>query len=379
MVRFRKVLLNEATFFGLLGVFFLLRLIYVTSRNIFMSGPDAPYYAIAPVEFAKYGFWSDQIQGAPYYPIGYPLALWPIAELGGSRWIILAQTFQVILSIVTVWLVYKIAKIFFNKEISLVIGFIFLLKPAFIPMSGQAMYEPLIMFTFYTYLYLILKDVSSNSRYSRIFLAGILAGVTAGIHPRTVPWILVIQILLYRKLWFKSSLVFFAAFLTPILVIVVRNAIAFHTWTLATAGSIFLPALESGNLGKILKTGFMNAIYFWSPSSGEAKRATWFHNWTLYNEIKSITHSTTIVLVLASIVAVFSVFLWLYGAKLLIHSNPLIGNIALYIPLIAWATDFFTSGDSRHRIVVYPLLLIGQVCAAHQIYSNFRYKGNNSK
>jgi hypothetical protein len=369
---FKKTLLRENTFLGMLGIFLVLRLIYVTSRDIFSSGPDAPYYAIAPVEFAKYGFWSDQIQGAPYYPIGYPVILSPFVELGGTNWILFAQIFQVLVSIATIWIVYKISNIFFKKEISLAIGFIFLLKPAFIPMSGQAMYEPLVMFTFYAYLLLILKEISSTPKLLRIISAGVLAGITATIHPRTIPWILIIQFIAYRKLGFKPSLIFSGTFITPVLLIIVRNGLAFQAWSLATAGSIFLPALESGNFGKILKSGFINAVYFWSPSSGDAKRATWFHNWTFYHEIKSVTDSTALVLVLAIIVATFSLITWLYGARVLIQSDPIIGKIVLCVPLIAWATDFFTSGDSRHRLVVIPLLLIGQVWAVIHIYRKFR-------
>jgi hypothetical protein len=368
----KKTLLREYTFLGMLGIFLVLRLIYVASRDIFSSGPDAPYYAIAPVEFAKYGFWSDQIQGAPYYPIGYPVILSTFVELGGTNWILFAQIFQVLVSIATIWIVYKISSVFFKKEISLAIGFLFLLKPAFIPMSGQAMYEPLIMFTFYAYLLLILKEISSTPKLLRIISAGILAGITATIHPRTIPWILVIQFLAYRKLRAKPSFVFFGAFIAPVLLIIVRNGLAFQAWSLATAGSIFLPALESGNFGKILKSGFINAVYFWSPSSGDAKRATWFHNWTIYHEIKSVTNSTTVVLVIATFVAMFSLITWLYGARVLIQTDPIIGKIVLYVPLLAWATDFFTSGDSRHRLVVVPLLLIGQVWAFIHVYNKVR-------
>ena len=148
----KKILLRESTFYVALAVFFMIRVTYALSRDLFASGPDAPKYMKAPLDLVKFGFWSSQIEGAPTYPLGYPVVLSPLVQIGGTRWIILAQILQVILSIATVYLVYNLSLIFLKKEISLLIGYIFLLSPAFTPMSGEAMYEPLLMFVFYLYL-----------------------------------------------------------------------------------------------------------------------------------------------------------------------------------------------------------------------------------
>ena len=358
-----KIFLRERTFLGALAFFFLLRVTYALTRNLFLSGPDAPNYAKAPLDFVKFGFWSNHIEGAPYYPIGYPVVLWPLAQIGGTKWVMLAQVLQVFLSICTVYFVFKTSQIFMRTELALIVGFFFLFSPAFTPMSGEAMYESVLMFAFYLYLYLILKSQNDLRNHFVLIAAGVMAGVAAVIHPRVIPWILAIQIILLGRIGYRRCAVFFGFFLSPVVLFLIRNKLAHNVWALSTAGDSWMNDIRSAKFGLIFKRGIWNAVHFWSPYSGDAKRGTWLHNFTFYHEIKKITHSTTFVIVLATIFALISIAAWLFGAFLLIKSKNLIGSIVLCVPLLAWITDFLTSGDSRHRLVVMPLLLIGQVSA----------------
>ena len=363
----KKILLRESTFYVALAVFFMIRVTYALSRDLFASGPDAPKYMKAPLDLVKFGFWSSQIEGAPTYPLGYPVVLSPLVQIGGTRWIILAQILQVILSIATVYLVYNLSLIFLKKEISLLIGYIFLLSPAFTPMSGEAMYEPLLMFVFYLYLSSVLK-LQNSSRNIRWFIAlGVLAGAAIVIHPRIIPWILFIQLILFRKIGLGKSVIFFSSLSPIVILFVIRNKIAHESWTLSDAADSWISDIRPGNFVALFRDGIVNAIYFWSPYSGDAKRGTWMHNFTLYHEIKKITHSATIVTLIAVIFAIIAIFLWLFGSLLLMRSQIPLGNIVFFIPLLAWITDILTIGDSRHRLVVVPLLLIGQVQAITQL------------
>jgi hypothetical protein len=363
MKSFKRVLSHEGTFFGALVFIFVLRVVYALSRDLFLSGPDANVYAKAPLDFVKYGFWSSLIEGGSFYPLGYPVALWPLAEVGGTKWIMLSQVIQILASISTVYFIYRISQMFLNNEISKIVSFVFLLGPAFIPMSGQAMYEPTLMFAFYLYLYLILKVQNEPRSSYALACSGLLAGYAAVIHPRVIPWIFIVQIILLGKLGLKRSFSFFSLFLAPIILFLFRNKTAHDLWTLSEAGGYWAYVISLGSLGTFFKNGIWNAIYFWSPYSGDAKRGTWYHNFTLYHEIKTITQSTTFVILIATIFALVSIIAWLLGSVLIIKSKMLIGSIILYVPLIAWATDFLTIGDSRHRLTVVPLLLIGQVYA----------------
>ncbi len=378
MKSLKKLLLTESTFLvALLGVF-LVRVTYALTRNLFDSAPDAPNYTVAPLDFAKYGFWSSHIQGGHKYPMGYPATLWPIAKFGGSHWVMFAQVWQILLSICTVYLVYRISQIFFENELALIIGFAFLLSPAFTPMSGEAMYEPLLMFVFYLYLFLVLKIQEHSTKNYILVLAGLFGGYTAVVHPRAIPWIIVIQIILFRRIKLMRELVFFAVLLIPVMLFALRNKIAEGTWALSSAADPWMGQLRPENIGTIIKTGMWNAIYFWSPYSGDAKRGTWMHNFTLYHDIKKMTHSSTVVIAIATVFAVVSIAAWILGVFLLMKSKKHIGSIVLYVPLLAWATDFFTYGDSRHRLVVMPLLLMAQVYAYAWIYRKVSHKSRIS-
>ena len=371
--------LRERTFMGALVFFFILRVTYALTRDLFMSGPDAPNYANAPLDFVKYGFWSSQIQGAPYFPVGYSAILWPLAQIGGSKFIMLVQVFQIFLSICTVYLVYKISQKFLGVKLSLIVGFVFLLSPAFTPVSGEAMYESVLMFTFYFYLYLILKSQNNLQKHHLLILAGVMAGVSAVVHPRVIPWILAIQIILLGRLGYRRGAIFISAFFIPVALFLIRSKVAHNVWALSTAGDSWMNDIREGRLGLIFSRGFWNAVHFWSPYSGEAKRATWMHNFTFYHEIKKITNSSTFIIVLATIFALVSIAAWLFGSILLLKSEVVLGAIVLSIPLLAWITDFLTSGDSRHRLVVVPLLLVSQVSFFKSFYEKYFNKNLSLK
>ena len=363
MIVFKKLLKRENTFYVALAVFLLLRIAYSLSRDLFPSGPDAPKYMKAPLDLLRFGFWSNQIEGAPTYPLGYPVVLWPLAKIGGLNWISLAQLFQIFLSVATVLLVYKLSQVFFKKETSLLIGYIFLLSPAFTPMSGQAMYEPLLMFVFYSYLLSIFR-VQELSRNLNWFIAiGALAGIAIVIHPRVFPWILFSQLALFGRFGLKKSLVFFSSLAPIVMLFLFRNKVAHDSWTLSDAADSWISDIRPENFVMLLKDGVINAIYFWSPFSGDAKRGTWMHNFTFYHEIKKLTGSTNLILLIAVVLGIVALVLWLLGSILLLKNKILIGKFVLVIPFFAWATDMLTVGDSRHRLVVVPLLIIGQVYA----------------
>lgn len=373
----KKAFSDERTFIVALVFMFALRVTYALTRELFASGPDAPNYAVSPLDFAKYGFWSPDITGGKFYPQGYPVTLWPAAEIGGTHWIAFASVFQIALSIFTVFLVYKIALLFLTKEMSLALSFIFLFSPAFTPMSGEAMYEPIFMFFFFYYLLLVLRMHATSYKYSGLIAAGLLGGFTCAIHPRALPWIAIIQLILLRKMGIQRAMTFFVSFLLPVGLFMLRNNIAEGSWTLSSAAGSFQDLNREKSFGQILIDGFWYGIHFWSPYSGDARRATWLHNFTLYHEMKKLAQSSAPVYIFATIFAIISIVAWLYGSKLLINTKPTLGFIVLSIPTLTFITDIFTIGDSRHRLVVVPLLLMGQVTFFKWLYERYLHKNRS--
>jgi hypothetical protein len=373
----KKVFFDKRTFIGALAFMFVLRVAYALTRDLFASGPDAPNYAVSPLDFAKYGFWSPDITGGAYYPQGYPFTLWPAAEIGGTHWVALASVFQIALSILTVFLVYKIGLLFLTKGMSLAVSYIFLFSPAFTPMSGQAMYEPVFMFFLFFYLYIVLRMHVTSYKYSGLIAGGLIGGFTCAIHPRALPWIAIIQVILFSKMGIQRAMTFFVSFLIPVGLFLLRNKIAEDTWSLSSATNVAMNWLQSKNLGQILIDGFWYGVHFWSPYSGDAKRGTWFHNFTFYHEMKKLAQSSAPVYIFATIFAVISIMAWLYGSKLLINTKPVLGLIVIAIPMLNFVTDIFTIGDSRHRLVVVPLLLIGQATFFRWLYERYIHKNRS--
>ena len=216
-------------------------------------------------------------------------------------------------------------------------------------------------------IFVVWGTVTDPVNVTKLLALGAVAGVAIVIHPRVIPWILFTQIILFGRLGLKRSLIFFGSLSPIVMLFLIRNKVAHNSWTLSDAADSWMSDIRPENFVVLIKDGIVNAIYFWAPYSGDAKRGTWMHNFTFYHEIKKITHSSTIIILIAGFVGVITITLWMIGTFLLLKSNLLIGKFVFFIPFFAWATDMLTIGDSRHRLVVMPLILIGQVYALSRL------------
>jgi hypothetical protein len=335
------------------------RLFYSLTRNIFSSGPDAPFYEIAPAEIAKFGFYSNQIQGVPYYPLGYPTLLSPFAKLSPEHWIKLVQIFQISLSILTVCVIFNIVRKFTNEATALIAALLVLLYPSFSAMSGQAMYEPVLMFIFYSYFFLVFQTSFFRVSLVRCVLIGVIGGLSISIHPRVIPWVLLIQIVLFRKLGSKNSVIILGSLLPIPFAIMLRNLLVNEKFTLMSS-KILDPYGVSTSFQDRITNGLKNIYYFWTPLSGDARHTTWYHNFTLFHELKKITGSTSVVLYSSALIMLVSVIAWLFGSYIWFREKPEFAIVLVAIPVLAMLTDFVAAGDSRHRLVIMPLILIAQ-------------------
>jgi hypothetical protein len=338
---------------------FAFRVFYSLTRNIFSSGPDAPFYAVAPVELAKFGFLSNQIKGVPYYPLGYPMLLSPFAKLNQTHWIYFAQIFQVILSILTVYFTFTLVRKFGNEVVAFIAALLMLFYPSFSAMSGQAMYEPVLMFFFYSYLFLVFQSSQLGENVLKIVLIGTLGGIAVVVHPRVIPWVLIIQVILFKRIGIRNTFIILGSCIPIPLLIMLRNLFVNEKFTLMSS-KIVDPYGVSTNIQDKVINGFTNIYYFWTPLSGDARHTTWYHNFTLFHELKKITGSTSTVVYTSSVILLLSVTAWLFGCYLWSKEKPEFAMVLLLIPVLAMFTDFIAAGDSRHRLVVMPLILIAQ-------------------
>lgn len=370
--RLLNVFQKKSFLFSAIAVIFLLRITYALTRDIFNSGPDAPNYGASPLDFAKYGFFSSEIAGGSFYPQGYPVLLWLFAEIDADLWIAMSQVFQVTLSVATVYVLFRAFLIFFEEKKAVSLSLLVLLYPAFTPMSGQAMYETVFIFFFYSHLLFALRIAVKDLDRRFLLLSGLLGGYTCVIHPRAIPWMLIIQLILFRKTGFRKLALYFTSFLSVVSLFMYRNKVAEDIWTLSSASELFRSWLSEKGAASIFTDGFWYGIHFWSPLSGEAKRGTWFHNFTLYHWIKDLSDSSSVVLAIATILSISSIVAWLLGVRILFSTIPNLALIAFLIPSFAFITDVFTYGDSRHRLPVVPLLILAQYSFFEQKFAQAR-------
>ena len=142
-----RQLLRENRFLVVLGsISVTIRLIVVTNggRSLFDSGQDAPTYLDAALDFASYGWFSNQISSLPVWPAGYPFFLSVILTIGGSSGWMLVSLFQHLLFLIGVTYFIHEMRGYFSNEQRRVLSIILFLMPSFIYSASENMYEALL-------------------------------------------------------------------------------------------------------------------------------------------------------------------------------------------------------------------------------------------
>ena len=234
-----------------------------------------------------------------------------------------------------------------------------LFYPSFSAMSGQAMYEPVLIFFFYSYLFLVFQSSYFSGNLLKSVLVGTVGGIAIVVHPRVIPWVLISQVILFKKIGIRNTFIILGSCIPIPILIMLRNLFVNEKFTLMSS-KIVDPYGASSNIQDKINNGFTNIYYFWTPLSGDARHSTWYHNFTLFHELKKFTGSTSTVVYTSSFIILLSVTAWLFGCYLWSKEKPEFGMALLLIPVLAMFTDFIAAGDSRHRLVVMPIIFIAQ-------------------
>jgi len=172
-------------------------------KNTVMSGDDAPGYRnLAHTLFAEKSFKNFGTLRTP----GYPLFIAVIFGIIGERvWVILLL--QILLNILSVVLIYKIALIFFTRNVALLSAFLFVAD------IHQALYavsfltESLFDILFFTSIYLLCKGLKTINPIP-LFVSAIILGITTLVRPITIffPFVAIILIFFYFNKSLKMKL-----------------------------------------------------------------------------------------------------------------------------------------------------------------------------
>lgn len=371
---------------------FAIKIFYGTTRNIFDSGPDANTYKQMAIDLANLGYLNSSIAGFPIYSPGYPLFLSVNRVLFGDYWITSAQVLQSLLSCLTALIVYSFAKLFLNNLYSFTLLAFLLLHPAFVVLSVSCMYESLLIF----FLVLITKiSFIKNFRYSTsYFTMGSLIAIL--IHPRVIPLVM-IALYFYIKNQSKHSN---KLKLLPILVVNIIScvAISFRNYRYADYFGLAQGAEYGIKFGhpsvgicnsliecfwvglskdpaSFLIEMFWNAVKFFSPWSGPLEQGTWFHNISFYTII-GIRFNLNSAIIFSLIFSIVSFVITIVGLANFVKKKNTFAIYTTLLTITLVLTDAIIYGDSRHRLLIFPLITLIQFIFLQEIQKKVRTKKN---
>lgn len=186
---------------GLIITFLLSRFWYLNPKNVFFDSVE--YLS----RWSSDNFWEALVSGHPPLHTGYVLSFWPFYRLG--EWLnwqsptILVLSIQIIMSVFTVWLIFKVIEMLFDKHSAIKTVFIFAISPFFWITNVSVMMESTYLFYWILSVYLLLKYLDKKSDDVRLLLlSGIswgLAFLTHSVVIMWIPFVIILALLRNRK------------------------------------------------------------------------------------------------------------------------------------------------------------------------------------
>lgn len=180
--------------YAILAVALLIRLYYIFSNTFPTLEGDALNYDKMAKQFLETGvFGYNQTVSNAYVTPGFILIVSFVYLLFGAK-LIAIQIVQVVFSVITVWVVYRIAVRFMNERYGLIAAGLMTLYPSFIYANGLLLTEVSYTLFFSLFLLVLVQGVDSGSKTALIW-AGVLLGVSTLIRP--TPAVLVVPLIAY--------------------------------------------------------------------------------------------------------------------------------------------------------------------------------------
>lgn len=174
-------------------------------------------------------------QDCPYYALGYSFFIYFIYKFLGQNnfYIILIQ---VLLSLLSGFLIFKITENLFNKNIGLIAFFLFSINLGFLIFSQFILTEILLSFLLILFVYFFVKFIK-NSRELELIFSAFFMGISICVKPAAIYFIFFIFlyfiIFFNFKKFLKLSLIFGFVFYSIILGYMLFNKISFNSFSIA--------------------------------------------------------------------------------------------------------------------------------------------------
>jgi hypothetical protein len=183
-----------------------------------------------------------------YYPPGYPLTLAAVVVVVGllpgdiSLWAI-AVTLNIVLSVITVGMVFELGRRLVNVPVGLIAGAVMAFWPNAIVHTGLVMTETLFLFLFCAMLLVALASpaVARAPGWRRVVATGVLFGLAGMVRPTSF-----VIAPLFLLLWWPSGA---AVAVKRTAVVGVAVAAMILPWTVRNSVEMEAPVLISTNLG----------------------------------------------------------------------------------------------------------------------------------
>jgi 4-amino-4-deoxy-L-arabinose transferase-like glycosyltransferase len=260
----------------------------------------------------------------PARPVGLPIIIGALWKMGLNP-VLFGTVFNIVISMILVYVFYLLIKEITNKKTSLLFSAIFILNYTFVFYSSIFLTDMISALFSLTAVYLTLKK-------EKIFLPGALIGlaaVTRFTHLIFIP-VLLIGIFARKKMVMKNSLTFLAGVMLVILPFMATNLFLY--------GNPILPFIEGQKLIGMVAMNYLESTDFW---------------FYIYNLVIWMP-----VVVLFALLSLRSKIDWKYLVLAAAFALPLI-----YHSLLSYRT-------MRYALMFLPFLYIIAGMGYHQIFKN---------
>ncbi|NIA28704.1 MAG: hypothetical protein GWP06_02175 [Actinobacteria bacterium] len=236
-----KIKKHQAILFGILLLGFLIRTGYIlTLENKVYWVDEFDYMALANHIVAGDGYVMDDGTPTAFRPVGYPLFL-AMLRVVGINSLFAIRFVQVLLGVVSIWLIYLLGKLLFNSTVGLVAAGITTIYPYFIFVPGTVLATSWFSFLLIASTLLIFVG-SETENIKLILLSGLLFAWAALTRPSGIVLIIAVMLWLgvytlpdFRRL-LKLSIPFALICAVAVAPWFYRNYQEFHIVNLSTNG-----------------------------------------------------------------------------------------------------------------------------------------------
>lgn len=205
-------------------------------------GSDSLEYKVLSQNISNHHFFSMDLKAPEYFRVpGYPLFISASKSIYNSYFFV--TLFQVILTLITGLLIYKISILFVSNKLAIISSVLFLLEPAVIIHSLVLLSDIPFVFVLVLFTYLVFKTESSLQKY---ILLGLILGISVLFRPISMflvlafPFYIIASENIDVKKKIKFIIVFVLAFFIVVFPWMYRNRI--HT------GQYFISTISSYNV-----------------------------------------------------------------------------------------------------------------------------------